>query len=70
MAARLMPAPVRASPFERWVLPVLMLAACAMGVPAVFGALGQALVSVVGPVGENSGLLALAAVALVLVVVA
>ncbi|HYR10203.1 MAG TPA: hypothetical protein VEQ60_20685 [Longimicrobium sp.] len=70
MAARLMPAPVRASPFERWVLPVLMLAACAMGVPAVFGALAQALTRVAGPVGENSGLLALAAVALVLVVLA
>jgi hypothetical protein len=70
MTARLMPASVRASPFERWVLPVLMLAACAMGVPAVFGALGPALTGVVGPVGENSGLHALAAAALVLVVLA
>jgi hypothetical protein len=70
MAARLMPARMRASPFERWVLPVLMLVACAMGVPAVFGALGQALTRVVGPVGENSGLLTLAAVTLVLLVLA
>ena len=39
MAARLMPAPVRASPFERYVLPVLMLAACVLAVPSVVAAL-------------------------------
>jgi hypothetical protein len=70
MAARLMPVPVRASPFERYVLPVLMLVACAMGVPAVVAALGQALGGVAGPVGESSGLHAAAVAALVLVVLA
>lgn len=70
MAARLMPARVRASPFERYVLPVLMLVACVMAVPTVVAALGQALVSVAGPVGGSSGLRAIAAVALVLVVLA
>jgi hypothetical protein len=70
MAARLMPARVRASPFERWILPVLMLAACAMAVPTVVAALAQALTRVAGPVGESSGLHALAAAALVLVVLA
>lgn len=67
MAARLMPAPVRASPFERYVLPVLVLAACAMGVPPVVRALREALTSVAGPVGESSGLHVIAAVAVVLV---
>lgn len=70
MAARLMPAPVRASPFERYVLPVLMLVACAIGVPVVVGALGDALARVAGPVGENAGLHVIAAVALVLALVA
>lgn len=70
MAARLMPARVRASPFERYVLPVLLLAACAMAVPTVVAALGQALTSVAGPVGGRSGLHPIAAVALVLVVLA
>lgn len=70
MAAWLMPAPVRASPFERYVLPVLLLAACAMGVPAVAAALGQALTSVAGPVGESSGLHTIAVVALVLLLLA
>jgi hypothetical protein len=70
MAARLMPARVRASPFERYVLPVLMLVACAMGVPPVVGALGQALKSVAGPAGQSSGLHAIVAVALVLLVLA
>jgi hypothetical protein len=70
MAARLMPARVGASPFERYVLPVLMLAACAMGVPVVVTALARALAGVAGPVGESSGLHAVAAVALVLLVLA
>lgn len=70
MTARLMPERVRASPFERYVLPVLMLAACAMGVPVVLGVLGRALGRVAGPVGESSGLHALAAVALVVVLLA
>jgi hypothetical protein len=70
MAARLMPAPVRASPFERYVLPVLMLVACAMGVPVVVAALGEALTSVAGQAGESSGLQAIAVAALVLVVLA
>lgn len=70
MTARLMPAPVRASPFERYVLPVLMLVACALGVPTVVAALGRALAGVAGPVGENSGLHAIAAVSLVVVVLA
>ena len=70
MAARLMPAPVRASPFERYVVPVLMLAACAMVVPFVSGALGQAVTTVAGPVRESSGLHAVAVVALVLAMVA
>jgi hypothetical protein len=70
MAARLMPARVRASPFERYVLPVLMLAACAMAVPTVIAALARALTGVAGPVGERSGLHALAAVTLVVVVLA
>lgn len=70
MAARLMPAPVRASPFERYVLPVLILAACAMGVPPVVAALREALTSVAGPAGESSGLHVIAAVALVLGLVA
>lgn len=70
MAARLMPAPVRASPFERYVLPVLMLVACAMGVPVVVAALGKAMISVAGTVGGSSGLGAIAVVAVVLAVVA
>jgi hypothetical protein len=70
MAARLMPAPVRASPFERYVLPVLMLVACAMAVPAVVRTLWTALTGVAGPVGENAGLHAVAAVAVVLVILA
>lgn len=70
MTARLMPARVRASAFERYVLPVLMLVACAMGVPAVVEALGQALTRVAGPAGESSGLHAIAVVALVVVVLA
>lgn len=70
MAARLMPARVRASPFERYVLPVLLLAACAMAVPTVVAALGHALTGVAGQVGGSSGLQPIAAVALVLVVLA
>lgn len=70
MTARLMPGPVRASPFERYVLPVLLLAACAMGVPTVVTALGGALARVAGPVGESSGLHVIAVVALVLLVLA
>ncbi|WP_420127122.1 hypothetical protein [Longimicrobium sp.] len=70
MAARLMPARVRASPFERYVLPVLMLVACAMGVPVVIGMLGGALTRVAGPAGESSGLHVIAAVALVVALIA
>jgi hypothetical protein len=70
MAARLMPARVRASPFERYILPVLLLAACAMAVPTVVAALGQALIGVAGPMGGSSGLRAIAAVALILLVLA
>jgi hypothetical protein len=70
MAARLMPAPVRASAFERYVLPVLMLVACGLGVPPVIAALRQALAEVAGPVGESSGLHVVAAAALVLLLVA
>jgi hypothetical protein len=70
MAARLMPARVRASPFERYVLPVLMLAACVLAVPTVVGALWTALTGVAGPVAENSGLHAVAAVAVVLALLA
>ena len=68
MTARLMPEPVRASPFERYVLPVLMAAACVIGVPFVVAVLGGALTGVVGPVSQNSGLHGIAVVALVLVV--
>ena len=67
MAARLMPAPVRASPFECYVLPVLLLVACAMGVPTVVGSLGDAVTRVAG---EGSGLRTVAIIALVLVVLA
>ena len=70
MAARLMPAPVRASPFERYVLPVLMLVACAMGVPAATAALGGAWKSVAGPAGQGSGLQTIVVVALILLVLA
>ena len=70
MTARLMPAAVRASPFERYVLPVLMLVACAMGIPVVVGALGGALTKVAGPAGESSALQTIAVVAIVLVVLA
>lgn len=70
MTARLMPARVRASPFERYVLPVLVLVACAMALPAVIAALGGALVRVTGPVSDNAGLQAIAAVAVVLAVLA
>jgi hypothetical protein len=70
MAARLMPVRVGASPFERYVLPVLVLVACALGVPAAAGALGQAVKSVAGPAGGSSGLLSIAAVALVIIVLA
>jgi hypothetical protein len=70
MTARLMPEPVRASPFERYVLPVLMAAACAIGVPFVVAVLGGALTGVAGPVSQNSGLHGIAVVALVLVVIA
>jgi hypothetical protein len=69
MTARLMPEPVRASPFERYVLPVLMAAACVIGVPFVVAVLGAAAVGVLGPVSDNSGLHGIAVVALVLVVV-
>ena len=70
MTARLMPARVRASPFERYVLPVLMLVACAMGVPTVLGVLGGALGRVAGPAGGGAGLQTVAAVALVVAVLA
>jgi hypothetical protein len=70
MAARLMPVRVRASPFERYVLPVLMLAACALALPAAVAALGGALVRVVGPVSGNGGLQAVAAVAVAVAVLA
>jgi hypothetical protein len=70
MAARLMPAPVRASPFERYVLPLLMLAACALGLPAVLSALRQALATVAGPGGGSSGIQTVAVVAAVLLVLA
>jgi hypothetical protein len=69
MTARLMPEPVRASPFERYVLPVLMAIACVIGVPFVVAVLGGAAVGVLGPVSDNSGLHGIAVVALVLVVV-
>ena len=70
MAARLMPARVRASPYERYVLPVLMLVACAMGIPVVLGVLGRALGRVAGPAAESSGLQTLAVVALVVALLA
>jgi hypothetical protein len=68
MTARLMPEPVRASPYERYVLPVLMAAACVIGIPFVVAVLGGALTGVAGPVSRNSGLHGIAVVALVLVV--
>jgi hypothetical protein len=70
MTARLMPEPVRASPFERYVLPVLMAAACVIGVPFVIAVLGGALTGVAGPVSQNSGLHGIAVVALVVALVA
>lgn len=70
MAARLMPVRVGASPFERYVLPVLMLVACVLAVPTVVGALGQALKSVAGSPGGSSGLHAVAVAAAVLLVLA
>jgi hypothetical protein len=69
MTARLMPAPVRASPFERYVLPVLMAAAFVIGIPFVIAVMGGALGEVAEP-GSRSGLQGLAAVAMVLLVVA
>jgi hypothetical protein len=65
-----MPVPVRASAFERSVLPVLVLVACGLGVPPVVAALRQALAEVAGPVGESSGIHVAAAAALVLALVA
>ena len=70
MAARLMPAPLRASPYERYVLPVFLVAAFAMGIPAVVAALRQALRSVAGATGGGSGLQLVAGIALVLLVLA
>lgn len=70
MAARLLPGPVRASPFERYVLPVLFAAACVMSVPLVVVTLGGALAAVAGPEGGTSGLHAVAAITLALVVIA
>jgi hypothetical protein len=70
MTARLMPPRVRASPFERYVLPVLMLAACAMGVPTVLDVLGGALGRVSGTAGGGSSLQTLAIVALVVALLA
>jgi hypothetical protein len=70
MTARLMPARVRASPFERYVLPVLMLVACATGVPTVLGVLGGALGRVSGTAGASSALQTLAVVALVVLLLA
>ncbi len=70
MTARLMPEPVRASPFERYVLPVLVAAACVIGVPFVVAVLGGALTGVAGPVSQNSGLHGIAVVALVVAFVA
>ncbi|HEX8321861.1 hypothetical protein [Longimicrobium sp.] len=70
MTARLMPEPVRASPFERYVLPVLMAAACVIGVPFVVAVLGGALTGVAGPVSQNSGLHGIGVVALVVALVA
>jgi len=70
MTARLMPEPVRASPFERYVLPVLMAAACVIGVPFVVAVLGGALTGVAEPVSRNSGLHGIAVVALVVALVA
>ena len=70
MTARLMPEPVRASPFERYVLPVLMAAACVIGIPFVVAVLGGALTGVAGPVSQNSGLHGIAVVGLVVALVA
>ena len=70
MTARLMPEPVRASPFERYVLPVLVAAACVIGAPFVVAVLGGALTGVAGPVSQNSGLHGIAVVALVVAFVA
>lgn len=70
MTARLMPARVRASPFERYVLPVLMAAAFVIAIPTVVVTLGQALTGVAGPVSESSGLQALAVITLALAAVA
>lgn len=59
---------MRASPFERDVLPVLVLVACARGVPPVVRALARRRRAWRGPVGERSGLHVIAAVAVVLAV--
>lgn len=69
MAARLMPEPVRASPFERYVLPVLMAAAFVIAMPFVVVTLGQALTGVAGPLAQNPGLRAIAVIALALILV-
>lgn len=69
MTARLMPEPVRASPFERYVLPVLVAVACVIGVPIVVVTLGRALTGVAGPVTESPGLHAIAVIALALIVI-
>jgi hypothetical protein len=70
MAARLMPAPVRASPFETYVLPFLLLAAGVMGVPTVVAVLGESLRAVGRPLVGNPGAHAVAAAAAVLLLVA
>lgn len=70
MTARVMPAPVRPSVYERWILPLLMLASGAIALPTVAPALARAfrplLTSPAG--GPSTG--AIAGLALLLVAAA
>ena len=70
MVARVLPEPIGASPFERYVLPVLLAAACAVAIPSMVAGLGPALNGLASAASETSDVHVLAAITLTLMMVA
>lgn len=67
MTARVVPAPVRPSVYERWILPVLLIASAVLALPYVLPAVVKAAALVLAP---DTGVPAAMAAALVLLLLA
>lgn len=70
LVARLLPEPVGASPFERYVLPLLLAVAFAVAIPSLAAGLGPALTGLARAVPDTAGVQILAVITLTVIVVA